>query len=77
MRAYLICTTDPVLEESLGLAMESASISGGCQQHIGGPELVHPVIPVLIADSHLLQVQHSSVKYDTQLHSQAVLHTAQ
>lgn len=53
--ADLICTTDPELEEALGLCVEGATICEGGQQDVGRPELVHPVIPVLIQNRGVLQ----------------------
>ena len=51
----LICTTDPELEEALGLCVEGATICEGGQQDVGRPELVHPVIPVLVQNRGVLQ----------------------
>ncbi len=44
---HLICSTDPHLEESLGLGVEGTPICESGQQDVGSPVLVHPVIPVL------------------------------
>ena len=44
---HLICSTNPHLEETLGLSMEGTTICESGQQDVGGPVLVHPVIPVL------------------------------
>ena len=51
----LICTTDPELEEALSLCMKSATICEGGQQDVGRPELVRPVIPVLVQNRGVLQ----------------------
>ena len=44
---HLICSTDPHLEETLGLGVEGTTICESGQQDVGSPVLVHPVIPVL------------------------------
>ena len=53
--AHLVCATNPVFEEDLGLGVEGAAISQSGQQDVGSPVLVHPVIPVLPTHNIVLQ----------------------
>ena len=70
---HLICSTDPHLEESLGLGVEGTPIRESGQQDVGSPILVHPVISVL--RTHKVVLKDSSHGSSGECHGEHLMCT--
>ena len=68
----LVCSTDPELEEGLSLCVEGATICEGSQQDVGRPELVHPVIPVLVQNRGVLQSMSQRLRREDSIAEPAI-----